>query len=241
MAQMLRTLIRLAFLLAAGAVCHAAEGPANESAGLFVRDETRLFSPESSAALAHDLAATRHDTGVIIRIEADTYVEGQTVRDHATALANTIAGDEPVLVLAFIRGSSQSAAVASAGLWRRGPADAVALLLNDTAQILGAPSPAPEQRMTRAAELAMTRLRALESLRATDHDVFGKGNKKLMLVLLATLLGAALVIGLIRRTRRKRAEGTSGPHFFPEATVGARLGAPFGGGASGQTDSGRVG
>ena len=238
---MLRTLIRLAFLVAAGAVCRAAELPANEAARFFVHDETRLLSEQDSATLERDLAATRRDTGAIIRIEAALYLDGQTVRDHATALANEIAGDAPVLVLAFIRGSSQTVAVASAGLWRQGPADAVALLLSGTGQILADTSLPPEVRMTKAAELAMTRLRTLESLRTGDRGIFGKGEKKLALILSATLLAAAIAIALAMTMRRKKIADTNGTHFFPEAAVAARLGAPYGGGTAGQADSGRAG
>ena len=236
---MFRTLLSLVLLLTEGPVCRAEEPPAAGTARLLVHDETRLLSEEERAALELELGAMEHDTGVVIRLHAAAFLDGQSVRDYASALANQ--EKAPALAIVFVRGNSQTAIMASAELWRRHPADALALLLTEAGRVLANQFLPPEKRMKEAAALAIARLRSLESQRAADLKFLGRAEKRLVLVLSGGL-GIAAIIGIlvvvIRRRRSLRADGF---HLFPEAAVGTRLGAPFGGGPAGQADSGRAG
>jgi uncharacterized membrane protein YgcG len=199
----------------------------------FIRDETHLLDEKNAQALGHALQDARERFGVTVYVAAYPYISsGGTVRDRALELANFWCGEEPGLVIAVNRGTSQAGIAASAELWRRYPPDETVLALADATDLLMKPNTAPEDRVSLAVHSVLTHLAKMEEIRSAREQPMTRGEIHLAELFAAVLTAFGLIVWLgVTVWRRHEAARTA--LFFPDVEVGTRLGAPFGGGVIG--------
>ena len=173
-------------------------------------------------------------TGVAIRIEALSFLDGRSTRDHAVLRAEEWIGAAPGLMICYVRGNGQTAVVPSPGLWKQFPTDEIAMLLTEAARQLADQSQPPDRRIGQVCRFITGRLGELEEHRKLTVTGFGAAEKKLFILV---LLAGAAIVGIVIFARRRLRSESGASYRFPEITASTRLGASFGGGSIGQAPS----
>lgn len=222
----------LAWLLAVTSQAATPQEPIPPLPPTGIQDDARLFNPEQTAKLIALLATTQQQTGVRITVATFTYTSGITVSQRSQRLAAAWLGNEPGLVFAFDRGSSQPAIAVSPGLWNTYPADDITMMVLRNSTVFTQGNPIPDERMVAAIEASATQITSLETTRRQRLKVFTKDDRQLatVVVIVLAVLGFAS-LWFSRRIRNKRAVQEE-TYLFPDVHVGLRLGAPFGGGTA---------
>ena len=208
-----------------------------------ILDEARMFvrSPERQKAVAGALASLQEKHGFPFYFVLYSSLYGRNLDDRAHVLQEAWLGDSPGIVLVLETDSrlfsvSQASAkqgqapeVASlpvAGPKELAPSDLVAIMRKMEGHLRESPS-SEDYAERLATGLANGVSHALDERAAAPE-----GKTKGRLVLLAVGFGAAIgLVSLLVVAGLKRAEARALERFvFPKATVGTRLGAPFGGG-----------
>ena len=208
-----------------------------------ILDEARMFvrSPERHQAVAGVLASLQEKHGFPFYFVLYSSLYGRNLDDRAHVLQRAWLGDAPGIVLVletdsrlFSVGQAASkkdetpevATLPVAGPKELAPSDLVAIMRGMEESLRG-PASTEEYAERLATGLATGVSKVLDERAAAPE-----GTTKGRLVLLAVGFGAAVgLISLLVVAGLKRAEAKSLERFvFPKATVGIRLGAPFGGG-----------
>ena len=216
--------------------CSAAEAPPlppRPSNLLF--DDARLFNEEGAEQLSRALMDAEQSLGVSVFVTSISFLDGgSTLRDRVLPMLASWSAGRPGLLVAFNRGNSQFSVLPTSEIWQRYSTDEVALLITDAAKLLGNHVPPPDGRMKDAVSLILDRLQKLETQRSARMASPPAPSLRLML----GLCGACVVLGLLfwvlAARAKARSTGIYQPRVFPEAEVGTRLGAPFGGGVVGE-------
>ena len=205
----------------------------------FVLDDARLFNAGAVERMSLALLEMQRSTGVSVYVATWSYLETDGTRNRAQQLVKLWLNGKPGVILIFNRGNGQSGVVASPELWRRQPADETALLLADTSRALERAGATPERRIEDAVSLVVGRIRELEVKSGKPAAVFTGGERRLAILVAATIALSGLTVWLVSFARRKRAAARGGPFLFPDATVNRRLGGQFGGGIVGESSAPR--
>jgi hypothetical protein len=210
-----------------------------------ILDEARMFarSPERHQAVASALAALQEKHGFPFYYVLYNSLYGRSLDDRAHALQQAWLGESPGIVLVLETDSKQfrvgqgatkqdkvpvqsGAALPVTGPKELAPSDLGTIMRGMEGSLLQAPS--TEEYSERLATGMATGISKVLDERVAAPE----GTTKSRLVLLAVGFGAAVgLISLLVVAGLKRAEAKALERFvFPKATVGTRLGAPFGGG-----------
>ena len=205
----------------------------------FILDDAILFQKDDADKLSRELTESANKHGVSVYVAGFSFLEGEAARERANALCARWLDGRPGFVIVYTRGNAQPAVMASPVMWQRYPADEVMIVLQESGRLLSDVFLSPEQRVIRAAELALKKIQLMEDGRLGRLHQLSTPDTRLAMLLGAmfSLLGAISWFSIWMR--RKRAAARSGPFFFPEAVVGTRLGAPFGGGVTGEAGPGQ--
>jgi hypothetical protein len=211
-----------------------------------ILDEARMFarSPERHQAVASALAALQEKHGFPIYYVLYNSLYGRSLEDRAHALQEAWIGDSPGIVLVLETDSKlfrigqgvtrqdkipvqSGAALPVTGPKELAPSDLGAIMREMEGGGLLQASSTEEYSERLATGMAAGISKVLDERAAAPE-----GATKSRLVLLAVGFGAAAgLIALLVVAGLKRAEAKALERFvFPKATVGTRLGAPFGGG-----------
>ncbi len=221
-----------------GSVLHSANDPGTAPES-FIFDDAILFQKADKDKLSHSLSETANKTGVSVYVAGYSFLEGEAARERATALCSRWLESKPGLVIVFTRGSAQPAVTPSPELWQRYPTDEVVMLMQESARLLGDVFLSPEQRVIRATNLALEKLHTMEAARLARLHHYSTSDVRLAKMLGSMLLVLAAIFWFAFWKRRKRAATRGGPYYFPDAVVSTRLGAPFGGGVTGEAGPGQ--
>jgi hypothetical protein len=208
-----------------------------------ILDEARMFvrSPERHKAIAGTLAALEEKHRFPFYFVLYNSLYGRNLDERAHVLQKAWLGEGPGIVLVLETDSRlfgvgqasskkdqppQVATLPVAGPKEVAPSDLVAIMRGMENSLRG-PASSEEYAERLATGLAGGISKLLDE-RATAPE----GKTKSRLVLLAVGFGAAVgLLSLLVVAGLKRAEARALERFvFPKATVGTRLGAPFGGG-----------
>ncbi len=230
--------VTLGVWLGLGQVLHSANDfdAAPES---FVFDDAILFQKTDKDRLSLVLTETANKIGVSIYVAGYSFLEGEAARERANALCERWLISKPGLVIVYTRGSAQPAITPSPGLWQRYPADEIVLLMQESARLLGDVFLSPEQRVIRATNAALEKLQTMEAARLSRLHHFSFSDTRLAVMLGALLLVAGVIFWFTFWLRRKRSPAHVATYYFPDAVVSPRLGAPFGGGVTGEAGPGQ--
>lgn len=223
----------LALCLGLVGALHSANDPGAAPAS-YIFDDAILFQKADKERLSRVLTETAGKTGVSVYVAGYSFLEGEAARERATALCERWLEGKPGLVIVYTRGSAQPAVTPSPELWRRYPTDEIVMLMQDSGRLLGNAFLSPEQRVIRATDLALEKLQTMEAARLARLGHFSASDARLAKWLGALLAVMVVIFWLAFRRRQKRAVAREGPCYFPDAVVSPRLGAPFGGGVTGE-------
>ncbi|MCW1922242.1 hypothetical protein OKA05_06735 [Luteolibacter arcticus] len=208
-----------------------------------VLDEARIFarSPDRHQAIAGALAALEEKHGFPFYYVLYSSLYGRNLSDRAHALQHAWLGDAPGIVLVLETDSRNfrvGQAASKKDEIRTGTMLPVAgpkeLAPSDLAMIVRGMEESLRQAANgeEFAERLATGMTAGISTLLDERAAAPEGSTRSRLILLAVGFGAAAgLISLLVVAGLKRAEAKALERFvFPKATVGTRLGAPFGGG-----------
>lgn len=208
-----------------------------------ILDEARIFTraPERHQAVAEALAALEEKHGFPFYFVLYSSLYGRNLEDRAHALQKAWLGDSPGMVVVLetdSRNFRQSQAAFESDQVPGGKSLPVAGPKELAPTDLGAIGRSMEASLRQAsssedyAERLAIGLTSGISKVLDERAAAPEGSTRGRLVLLAVGFGAAAgLIALLVVAGLKRAEARALERFvFPKATVGTRLGAPFGGG-----------
>lgn len=204
----------------------------------FIFDDAILFQKADKDKLSQALTESANKTGVSVYVAGYSFLEGEAARERANALCERWLISKPGLVIVYTRGSAQPAVAPSSELWQRYPTDEVVMLMQESGRLLGDMFLSPEQRVLRATNSALEKLQTMEAARLSRLHHVSSSDLHLAMLLGALLIVPAAIFWIAIRMRRKRATARGGPYYFPDAVVGTRLGAHFGGGVTGEAGTG---
>ncbi len=228
----------LGLWLALCGALHSANDPGAAPAS-YIFDDAILFQNADKDKLSRALTETANKTGVSVYVAGYSFLEGEAARERATALCARWLDGKPGLVIVYTRGSAQPAMTPSPELWRRYPADEIVLLMQESGRLLGDVFLSPEQRVIRSTNLTLEKLQIIEAARLARLHHFSMSDTRLAVILGAILLVAGVIFCLAVWMRRKQSPARVAQYFFPDAVVSPRLGAPFGGGVTGESGPGQ--
>ena len=196
-----------------------------------IYDDTRALSETSRKPLAEELRALATDLKCDLWLTATSFsTGGLTPRRQAQATRIRWSGDKAAILLGYDRAANAIAFSLSPDLWNRYPASALATLGLEANRTIANTQLTLEERLTTIVHQVAKQLRELETVRLKQSVWFPKEERRSTLLLVAVLLGGALlaaILGIISRA----SSHTGGEQLsFPDVTVSTRFGAPFGGG-----------
>lgn len=198
---------------------------------VYVDDSTRAFSEEDRSALEQELAAFHAETGVLLTVKAVAYLESSETMRRATQVARrATAPTGPVAAIMAERGKKGFGISHSPELWQLYPLADMVEVLRLAMHEASKPNPEIGNRLAVTSRLWMAQVRQLEAARRQGLPVL---KEKEMPIFLAGIgvLGLLGLGGLYFGSREHVRTGLRNQRFpLPEAAVGQRLGAPFGGG-----------
>jgi hypothetical protein len=197
----------------------------------YVDDTTRALSVSARTALQQELAAFHAETGVLLAIKADSYLDsGVTLRTAARRARQAVCPSGPVALIMIERGKNGFVISHSPELWQRYPLADLVELLRETQREASIQGSEVEKKLVATSRLWMSHIRALEQARQRGLPMVKSQEKPLLLSFFIALavLGWGCLHASARAHRRSDLQNQRYP--LPEVVVGQRLGAPFGGG-----------
>ena len=218
----------LALLLGAGSGALAAITPPTASA---VLDETRALSPDALTMLQAELTSFEAETGVKLFIKAIPFLDpGSSLRSTARETRRDFCPTGSVALILLERGNGGIGVSHSPELWQRYPMAQMVETLRAALAASADTQSSLEERALGTARAWMKGVRQLELDRRAHQRMLPARERPLQAAFLATLVlgcsGCLLLGNRARAVRQQRSEQL----YFPEVTVGQRLGAPHGGG-----------
>ena len=195
-----------------------------------IHDDARALPDAMVAPLAGEIRAFEAATGCRFYLATISFLEGKTIRAHADTLARAWIKGGPGVVLGFDRGSASFSFAPDDTLWRHFPAPALVEVFTAGGVTLRNDKKPLEERLVEASRQCMRDLARLERLSKAQSRVLSRKDRYLALGFLAALLAASVGAAVIITRGREQEIASSIEYFFPAVEVGARLGAPHGGG-----------
>jgi hypothetical protein len=195
----------------------------------YVNDTTRALDDTTQLALEQELTQFHRDTGVLLTVQAVSYLDpGVTMRTAARQARLATASSGPVAIIMVDRGKNGLGISHSPELWQRYPLpDMVEVLRHSLSEASDDTLPGQEKLLA-TARLWMTEVRALESQRQLSLAPFQKKETPLLLGFLS-ILALGGITGLRLATQKRFLVGLQNQRFhFPDIVIGQRLGAPHG-------------
>ncbi len=196
-----------------------------------IYDDTRALGDASRQALAEEIRALATSLKCDVWLTATSFsTGGLTPRRQAQATRVRWSGDKPAILLAYDRATNVMAFSFSPELWNRYPASSLATLGLETNRTIANTQLTLEERLTTIVHQFAKQLRELETVRLKQSVWFPKEERGSTLLLVAVLLGGALLAAILGLISRARSHSSGEQLLFPDVTVSTRFGAPFGGG-----------
>lgn len=216
------------------ATAHA-EGQGQEpadGAGL-LQDDARLLKPEMLEGMRLRQQTLWEETGV-----AFYFVTFPTLEDdpapRAQALLDGWSQGRPAVLMVWAWGRQVPLILASDAIWKRYPVDDMVLMLSRLARDFLTSQGTLAEKLELTSRSLADGIRLLEKEQRRREKGF-LGDRSMLFFATGALLAGALLWVLLAATRWKSRRHES--YFFPDVEVGIRLGAPFGGGLIGQTET----
>ena len=198
-----------------------------------IQDETRALTPETHRQLAAELAHFRQDLKCDAWIYASSFMPaGLTVRRQAQTTRREWSATRPAVLMAYDRASNSSAVSFAPVLWERYPAAELVEIMQETRRILTETKLTLDERLALATRSWIDRLRVMESVRLRQSLWIQRREKRFALVVPVMLAAGALIAALLGFVSRRNSARASRRFLFPEAHVGMRFGAAYGGGVT---------
>ncbi len=205
----------------------AAKAPAPAA---FILDESRALPEQSQAALSSALLRFREATGCGVFVVTTTFLSGESVRDHATALADSWMSEGRGVVLAYDRATDAHAITPTQSMWKTYPTPALVEAFREAGGVMQDKTQPLERRLIESTGVLMTRITRAEEERRLHGQLLPGHDLWAALVFLLLLVAGALGCGLMLAHLRKRDASNAIRYFFPQADAAMRFGAPYGGG-----------
>ena len=196
-----------------------------------IYDDTRALSDASRQTLAQEIRSLATDLKCDVWLTATSFsTGGLTPRRQAQATRIRWSGDKPAILLGYDRAANVLAFSLSPDLWNRYPASSLATLGLEVNRTIANTQLTLEERLTTIVHQVAKQLRELETVRLKQSVWFPKEERRSTLLLIAVLLGGALLAAILGIISRASSHTAGEQLSFPDVTVSTRFGAPFGGG-----------
>jgi hypothetical protein len=196
-----------------------------------IYDDTRALSDTARQALAQDLRSLATDLKCDVWLTATSFsTGGLTPRRQAQVTRLRWSGDKAAMLLGYDRAANTLAYSLSPELWDRYPSATLATLGLETNRTIANTQLTLEERLTTIVHQVAKQMRELETVRLKQSVWFPKEERRSTLLLIALLLGGAILAAILGLLSRARSHAGGEQLTFPEVTVSTRFGAPFGGG-----------
>lgn len=198
-----------------------------------ILDDTHALSAEAHQKLATQIADFRRDLGYDVWLVTSTFLSsGQTVRYHSRDLRKAWSGTSDAILLAYDRGTDRAAISLSPSIWNRYSASALSSLMLTGGAIVSDANKMPEQRLTDFMGMLLRGMRSIQLQQTKMEESFTPDHRRLAIAFGTASAAVALVLFMLGvRSRRQDVQNGLQSHL-PLMEVGARLGAPFGGGVA---------
>jgi hypothetical protein len=196
-----------------------------------IYDDTRALSDASRQTLAQEIRSLVTDLKCDVWLTATSFsTGGLTPRRQAQATRIRWSGDKAAILLGYDRAANVLAFSLSPDLWNRYPASSLATLGLEVNRTIANTQLTLEERLTTIVHQVAKQMRELETVRLKQSVWFPKEERGSTLLLLAVLLGGALVAAILGIISRASSHTGGEQLSFPDVSVSTRFGAPFGGG-----------
>lgn len=196
----------------------------------FILDDARALPDAAQASLSGELRRFHESTGCTLWIVTSTYLSGESVRDRANALVDAWTPAGRGIVMAFDRSGDSHAMSPTESMWRTYATPSLVEAFREAGAVIQEKEQPLDRRLQDSARVLMRRITEAERERVLHNQLLPGHDLWAALVFLALLVAGALACALVLTFVRKRDAADAVRYFFPQADVGLRFGAPYGGG-----------
>ena len=196
-----------------------------------INDDAHAISVEQRRTLAEEMKAFQQRTGVVVVIDVISFLpNGETTNERCRALVNSWIGHRPGVVFCLNRSVNPVPFIMySQELFERYPEPDLSQAAGETTDAMSKIT-APENRLPVGAKVMMGRLNSFEKSRLKRQQMFHRREWEMMAGFAVFMVAGGGLAWLIIRARSRHDRAKAVKHYFPDAEVAQRFGAPAGGG-----------